>query len=604
MIRPVQAIDCALLCVTTLCVLGCQPKQPGSPLPANSSATSAKSVTTKQSLPSVPESIQESHTTSSAVASVSATDVSGSEPAWFDEVTAQTGVSFSFRSGRNAGEFAIIESLGGGLAAFDYDRDGRIDLHFAGGGTLDNRTVASRPCGLFRNLGPWQFADATRNAAAGASEFYSHGIFPGDWNNDGFEDVAISGYGGVQLLQNQGDGTFLQLASLVTHPDHPWSSSLAWADFDEDGVLDLYVAHYVDWSWTKHPVCPGINVDREVCAPREFAGVSDAIYFGNGEGSFRRMDDEAGLVEGGKGLGVVTADVDSDGDTDIYVANDTVDNFYYINDGQGHFHESAVLSGVAGDEAGVSTGSMGTSVFDADSDGLPDIWAVNFERELFALYRNEGSGLFSHVSRAMGLGAIEGTYVGFGTVPIDYDHDGDLDVVVSNGHVSYASPYAPYKQLPLLLENDKGRFKKVAVRGYFAQPHTGRGLAYADFDNDGVLDLAVSHLEEPVAILRGNSHTEQKPVTRVHLVGIASNRNALGAVLRTAKGRLVMHNGGGSYLSSSESRLWLTDINTDEPLKLQVAWPSGQQEEFVLTHAADEHWVYEGQSTSNRQPVP
>ena len=511
------------------------------------------------------------------------TKVESERSTWFEEIK-QTGINFSFSSGRSDGEFAIIESLGGGVGVLDYDKDGRPDLLFAGGGTLANKTVSSRPSGFFRNLGDWHFEEVTQAAGASATQCFTHGIFPADLDNDGFDDVAISGYGGVQILHNQGDGTFSALHLLVTHPEFPWSSSLAWADFDQDGVLDLYVAHYVNWSWKHHPSCAGAVVPREVCAPREFDAVGDAIFFGDGQGSFRREDHSVGLVDGGKGLGVVASDVDLDGDIDIYVANDTTDNFLYLNDGTGHFQESAVLAGVAGDERGISTGSMGTLVFDADQDGLPDVWVVNFERELFGLYRNDGGGLFTHVSRSMGLASIGGDHVGFGTVAIDYDQDGDLDLVVSNGHVSYASPHAPFKQLPLLLENNRGRFSRVhQSEDYFSHSHSGRGLASADLDGDGVLDLVVSHLEEPVSLLRGCCTVSQAAI-RLQLIGTVSNRSAIGAVVRLSDKRILMHNGGGSYLSSSDPRIWLTGFAPGSQQHIQVVWPSGKENDYVVSN--------------------
>ena len=520
------------------------------------------------------------------------TKVESERSTWFEEIK-QTGIHFTFSSGRSDGEFAIIESLGGGVGVLDYDKDGRPDLLFAGGGTLANKSVSSRPCGFYRNQGDWHFDDVTQAAGAGATQCFTHGIFPADLDNDGFDDVAISGYGGVQILHNQGDGTFSAFPLLVTHPEFPWSSSLAWADFDRDGVLDLYVAHYVNWSWKHHPSCAGAVVPREVCAPREFDAVGDAIFFGDGQGSFRREDHGVGLDAGGKGLGVIASDVDLDGDIDIYVANDTTDNFLYRNDGIGHFQETAVLAGVAGDERGVSTGSMGTLVFDADQDGLPDVWAVNFERELFGLYRNDGGGLFTHVSRSMGLANIGGDYVGFGTVAIDYDQDGDLDLVVSNGHVSYASPHAPFKQLPLLLENNRGRFSRVhQSQDYFAHSHSGRGLASADFDGDGVLDLVVSHLEEPVSILRGHCNVSH-PAIRLQLIGTVSNRSAIGAVVRHSDKRILMHNGGGSYLSSSDPRIWLTGLATGSQQHIQVVWPSGKENDYVVSNEAGDFTIIE-----------
>jgi enediyne biosynthesis protein E4 len=496
---------------------------------------------------------------------------------WFVELDRQrTGLNFSFSSGRSAGEYAIIESLGGGLAAWDYDSDGNVDLMVAGGGMLDNRTVTAKPSGLFRNLGNGRFTDVTVLAGANADAFYTHGIYHGDWDNDGFRDCAVSGYGGVQLLHNQGDGTFVTLSPLKTDPSHPWSSSLAFADFDGNGALDLYVAHYVDWSWSKHPVCPGQYTDREVCAPREFNGIADAIYFGDGTGGFNRLQKEVGLVAGGKGLGVVAADLDLDGDSDIYVANDTTDNFLYINDGQGKFEETGVIAGVAGGDNGFSTGSMGTSVFDANGDQKPDIWVVNFERELFGLYRNEGDNLFAHSSRAFGLGALEGSYVGFGTLPIDFDLDGDLDLVVVNGHVSYASPHSPFKQHALLLQNHRNqRFNPVQRSGYFDVGHTGRGLVQADFDGDHLLDLAVSHLEEPVSLLKGTPKVIPGGQITLRLIGTRSHRDAIGAVVRCGK-QMVMNNGGGSYLSQSEERLWLTGLDPSQTVhQLEIQWPGG-----------------------------
>jgi enediyne biosynthesis protein E4 len=253
-----------------------------------------------------------------------------------------------------------------------------------------------------------------------------------------------------------------------------------------------------------------------------------------------------------------------------------------MNDGTGHFTETALSAGVAGDERGYSTGSMGTLVFDADQDGQPDIWVVNFERELFGLYRNDGGGLFSNVSRVSGLAAFEGSFVGFGTVAIDYDMDGDLDLVVSNGHVSYASAHAPFKQKPLLLENSNGRFSRVQFsEGYFGSGHTGRGLASADLDGDGVLDLVVSHLEEPVSLLKGNV-IASNPATKIRLIGSQTNRDAIGAVVHVSDGRILMQNGGGSYLSSSEPRLWLTGNPSKGSHRIRIVWPSGKETDYEV----------------------
>ncbi|MCC6509932.1 MAG: CRTAC1 family protein [Pirellulaceae bacterium] len=528
------------------------------------------------------------------------TSPTGPPELMFQERTQQSGIDFAYSNGRADGEFAILESLGGGLGVLDYDRDGLYDLMFAGGGSLANKTVTSAPSAMYRNLGGWRFEQLPEDCAGRAQAFFTHGIYPGDWDADGFDDLAISGYGGVQLLHNNGDGTFTTWPALISHQGNDWSSSLAWADYDGDGQLDLYVAHYVDWSWSKHPVCAGTgDVTREVCAPREFTGQTDVLYFGDGQGGFRAVATEIGLVVEGKGLGVVAADVNMDSHVDLYVANDTTDNFLYINDGTGRFKEAAVLSGVSGDDAGISTGSMGVCAFDATGDQLPDIWVANFQRELFALYRGEGSGQFTYASRQMGLAAIEPTYVGFGTVPIDYDVDGDIDLVVANGHVSYASPYAAYRQAPLLFENLEGkRFRKAAAGGYFAEVHTGRGLAYVDLDNNGLMDLAVSHLEEPVSIL---SAPAPKQTTRqphlLELVGRRANRNAIGAtlILHTKLGQqLLMNNGGGSYLSASDPRIACSLPVDDDSAHIVVTWPGGNREKFSLAAQPLQHLIVEG----------
>ena len=372
---------------------------------------------------------------------VSSPAISKASDALFTDVTERTGIAFAYSNGRSAGEYTILESLGGGVAAFDYDLDGNLDLLFAGGGQLDNKTVTANTCALYRNLGDWQYVETTKLAGTSAAEFYNHGVYPADYDNDGFADLAVSGYGGVQLFRNQGDGTFQHRDTLITNPKNPWSTSLAWGDFNGDGNLDLYVTHYVDWSWENHPICPGSRgVPKEVCAPKVFAGLSDSIYLSDGQGGFERRTQELGLVEGGKGLGVVAGDTNADGHIDIYVTNDTTDNFLYINDGTGHFTESAIVAGVSGDDVGVNMGSMGAVLEDANNDGLPDLWVTNFERELFALYLNDGGGFFSHSSRGAGIAAFEGLYVGFGTVMVDLDFDGDRDIMTANGHVSYHSP--------------------------------------------------------------------------------------------------------------------------------------------------------------------
>ncbi|HEV3003407.1 MAG TPA: VCBS repeat-containing protein, partial [Pirellulales bacterium] len=308
-------------------------------------------------------------------------------------------MSFSYQNGRSAGFYTILESLGGGVALFDFDNDGRHDVFFTGGGRfIEEKQPSGLPSSLWHNLGDWHFSDVTAPADVGRSPHYSHGCAAGDFDNDGFSDLLVTGYGGLLLFHNQGDGTFLECSRSAALDDTSWSTSAAWGDLDGDNQLDLYVAHYVDWSPSHDPRCPGegslsplraklasARPDiREICSPRSFAPLPDVVYYSNGDGTFRDATSEARLRTDadmcGRGLGVVMGDIDLDGDLDIYVANDTDDNFLYLNDGQGRFNEVAALEGVARGATGAAQGSMGVDLGDHNLDGLPDLWVVNFEK--------------------------------------------------------------------------------------------------------------------------------------------------------------------------------------------------------------------------------
>lgn len=524
----------------------------------------------------------------------------------FRDVTRASGVDFSYSSGRSANEFAILESIGGGVGILDFDRDGLPDLFFAGGGTLNNKAIQASPSGLFRNLAQMQFQAVTIPALALTDQFFTNGIGVADFDADGFQDLAISGYGGVQLLRNQGDGTFATLPSLITNHAVAWSSSLAWADLNNNAHLDLYVTHYVDWSWNNHPMCRGQgDVPREVCPPRDFSGISDVVYFNDGQ-NFIGQSDSIGLEPGGKGLGVALCDLNDDHFIDIYVANDTTDNRLYFNNGTGEFSSASTLAGVAGDETGVSNGSMGISILDADGDLRPDIFVTNFEREMSALYLNKADGFFSYASRKSGFGAYPAEFVGFGTAVLDFNFDGAQDLVVANGHVWYASAHSPFRQKPFAFKNVGGQFVRQAEVGYFAIPHTGRGLAASDLDNDGAVDLVFSHLEEPVSVVHA-----VPPVAAdwaiVRLVGVRSNRDAVGAALdwQPAGGPRQTFRicGGGSYLSHSDQRIHLywpaSSSDASQALYVDVRWPTVEIERFSIEPAKENTLVQgEGQIVS------
>lgn len=500
------------------------------------------------------------------------------------EAARASGVDWTYRNGQEAGHAAILESLGGGAALFDYDRDGRLDIWLTGGGAIDKQLATTGlPSQLFRAVEDGRFIAVADRAQVDAARFYSHGAYSADYDADGFLDLLVTGYGGLVLWHNQGDGTFVERQGEAGLADDSWSSSAAWADFNGDGTLDLYVAHYVNWSAKNHPLCELPRTGkREVCAPRAFSGLPDSLYLGRGDGTFADASRQAVASQPGKGLGVVAADVDSDGDVDVYVGNDTVENFLFVNDGRAGFEEVGLVAGVAVNHLGVPDGSMGVDVGDFNLDGRPDLWVANYEDEAFALYRNEGQGQFLHVSQSSGITALGGLFVGFGTALADFDRDGDEDIVAENGHISLYPNVAPRRQTPLLLENRAGRFVRArfAAGDYFETPFEGRGVAVGDLDRDGDLDYVGAHLNEPAALMI-NETPPVGPWIGVRLIGRRSNRDAIGArlTLETSVGpRMRWVKGGGSYLSQSDYGVHWGVPADAEVRQLTIAWPSGVEQ--------------------------
>ena len=534
-----------------------------------------------------------------SLASDAITDVN--ESIAFVERSKELGVVATYRNGEEQNHCTLLESLGGGVGWFDFDRDGWLDLVTAGGGIISQENqITGLSCALFQNRSGQAFQNVFQQAGFHTESLYSHGIAIGDFDNDGFPDLIVTGYGVPQLWHNAGDGTLILAAGLGSGIDDRWSSSAGWADLNGDGNLDLYLARYVNWSFENHPFCQDSKAARDICPPRSFEGLPDSVYFSNGSGSFRDVSAEIGLRTDGKGLGVLLADVDLDGDVDAYVANDTTDNFLYFNDGRGSLEEGGLLSGVALDDNGIPNGSMGIDLCDFNRDGLPDIWVTNYEREYFAIYRNEGRGQFLHVSRRYGITDLGGLFVGFGTVCEDFNTDGFTDIVVANGHVIKFPDASPRMQLPLYLRFNGERFQReqAANGSYFDTVHEGRGAAAGDYDGDGDIDLAVSHLNAPVAVLE-NKFIAKNHSILVELIGTSSNRDAVGARVDLFQdsgppmSRQIV--GGGSYLSHSDRRLNFTLPDTIEMaddakpfsdlarlLRLTVQWPSGTNQTLTV----------------------
>ena len=501
----------------------------------------------------------------------------------FKDVANPWGSAIEYQNGEDAGLLAILESLGGGVGVLDYDRDSYPDMLFPAGGKLADKRVEGLPSRLLRGTSQG-YRDVSGEAGIDVVRHYSHGCAVGDVDNDGFPDALITGFGGLTLWKNQGDGTFIDVTVESNLDDSLWSSSAGWGDLNGDGTLDLYVAHYVNWSLENNPPCATTGSRPDVCPPRRFDPLDDVVYFGSGDGSFVNRTKECGLVSGGKGLGVLLVDVDGDADLDVYVANDTTNNFLYINDGRGGLKEQGLMSGCAVDALANANGSMGVAVTDYDNDGRPDIWVTTFEDEVFALYHGVGEGNFIHVSGNMGIQHLGALFVGFGCVAADLDLDGDEDFVVANGHVIHVPSNAPTHQEPLILENAAGKsFSRVKpLAGYFSKSWMGRGLASVDANDDGKIDLVFVNTRQPAALVLNASQSAGRSL-QFQLIGRQANRQAIGATVR-----LILSNpdgkkyvrwvaGGGSYLSSSSTIVHFGLPEGADVKGGEVTWPGGRQ---------------------------
>jgi len=538
---------------------------------------------------------------------------------WFRDVTEESGVRFTCRNGEEADNFTILESLGGGVGLIDYDGDGLLDLFLIGGGYFDGpdrKQIKGHSCKLYRNLGNWKFKDVTREAGLDVPWFYTHGVAVADYDRDGWPDLLVTGYGRLALFHNEPDGQggrhFVDVTEKAGLRDDLWATSAGWADLDGDGFPDLYVCHYVDWSFANDPVCPGYvaGVKRDVCAPEMFKPLVHALFRNEKGKTFRNVAAEQGFKAAGNGLGVVLADLNGDGRPDIYVANDATRKLLYFNRGGWKLEELAVRAGAAVDEAGRPQGSMGVDVGDYDGSGRPSLWLTNFQGDMHALYRNLGQETFRHQSQAAGIAALGQTWVGFGTGFIDVDNDGWEDLVIANGHVMRQPAWGlPMKQRPVLLHNgeQKGRrfFKDVSPQGgaFFQTPAVGRGLAVGDLDNDGWPDLVVSNTNGGVVLLR-NEAAADNPASwmGVKLVG-RGHRDVVGAtVILEAEGRQLTRfaRGGGSYLSAGDPRLLFGLGPSGKAGRVTVKWSWGESQSWDGL-APNQYWeLREGEAEPRR----
>jgi len=506
---------------------------------------------------------------------------------WFVDVTAKSGITFVHKSGASPDKF-MVETFGSGLAWIDYDNDGFQDLYFVNG-------APGAPNALYHNNKDGTFTDVTTRAGVAAdgggkdgaaARAYKTGVAVGDYDNDGYLDLYVTAFGPNILFRNNGDGTFTDVTAKagVAGGVNEWSTSTGFFDYDRDGRLDLYVVNYLDYRLDENPYC-GLRKEgyRMYCHPTQFDGMADRLFHNNGDGTFGDVSKQAGIANpAGKGLGVTFCDYDRDGDSDVYIANDTVRNFLYRNNGNGTFTDVAYAAGVGFDTNGKPQAGMGVDCADIDGNGYPDIFVTNFSEELNSLYQNRGDGTFEDVSATVGMGAAF-LPLGFGAKMYDVDNDGDLDIHVANGHVIdnvklYQSNLT-YAQKDLLFENTGGKFRDVtALAGpALRAERIGRGLAVADFDNDGNLDVAISSLGQRAVLLKNQG---ARPGNWITILAKGKRTNSFGlgttVTIQTSEGVQVREiNNVASYLSSNDVRLHAGLGAARAIQQIEVVWASG-----------------------------
>ena len=512
----------------------------------------------------------------------------------FEEVPASaSGIAWKHDNAMSVSRY-LPETMGPGVAFIDYDNDGWMDLFLVNSGVSDFYTPAAPPKNaLYKNNRDGTFTDVTDKAGVAGGKEFGMGCAIADFDNDGYQDILVTAYGRCTLYRNNGNGTFTDVTGKAGLAAPGWTTSAVWFDYDNDGKLDLFLCSFVQFSAKSDVFCGDNKLGKRFyCIPRVFRPTPSLLFHNNGDGTFKEVGAGTDISRAlGKALGVVATDINNDGAMDLFVANDTVQNFLFVNRGKGKWEEIGLAAEVGFSANGTPRSGMGVDAGDINGDGRQDLFVANVDQEMFSLYRNDGNEFFSDVANVHGVAQATRLLSGWGLKFFDYDNDGNLDLILANGHpddmIESYSQQVRYKEPLVLFRNDGKKLANVTAEAgpAFQKMYPARGLAVGDYNNDGRLDLLIGNNGEAPVLLRNNAG-EGHHWIGLKLQGTSCNRDAVGATITWSYGDLVRNRykaNGGSYLSSHDMREVLGLGSAAKVNYVEIKWPqpSGRVERFT-----------------------